>query len=1272
MVTKHESFDELLRREGIALPVLEGIPRCPGPREGEASFAQKRIWINQKLDPRSTVYNVMLTARIEGTLAHAAVEQALETIVERHEALRTCFTTVNGRPFQKIRSGLAAGVNYVDVVGLDGDEVLQIILASRQQTPFHLEMGPLFNVTLVRMTSNVNVLVLAVHHIIFDFVSSQIIFDEFCSLYGQYANGAVDTLPAVPIQYLDYSEWQRSRFELETNDDTLKYWKERLGTGDEIPTLDLPGDGPPTDELGFQPAVEKFVIPLHLAGRVRRMSANSHVSAFAVWLAGFQILLQRYSGAVDVLVCVPHSERDNPDLERVIGFFVNFVVIKLSVEAGRSFESLIRAVHEEYVEATGSRAYPFEKLVEALSPQRHQGVSRLGEVGFGYQHISRSTWDIGALRVRILDPDVPLAKSELSLSIYEAPEQCHGQIEYNAAKYSRAMIRKMAGYFCSLLTNLLDSPDRPVGSITWSRSAGIYGCEIPDENVGGVLSDCLHRTVEDQSRTTPDSMALVMGSVHLTYRALDRGANQIARSLIGRHGVGCDSVVAVCLPRTVESYLCILAVFKSGAVYVPIDRSYPPAYVREMIGSADVTHMILSADGGWCPTAPDGRPVCVVDAAALTLQNDFPQAGDPAGAPVSGEQTAYVCFTSGTTGESKGISVSHRALALHVRSFRKAIGIENVDRVLQFSALGFDVSLEQIFSAWSAGATLLPRGDDVWGVREFVELLDREQVSIANPPTAYWNQVVGLGAASDVHLPSGALRCMIVGGEPMQMEMVRRWRCISHRGIRLINAYGPTEAVITATIREFDSDKACVSGVSVPIGDPLPGRIAYILDGFGLPVPDGVPGELCLAGASLAHGYLKKPRETAEHFCPEPQFGAADPSHAGALIYRTGDLVRRLPDDGSIQYLRRNDDEIKVRGARVRPSFIESLLAGNPQILEAAVVVRDRHVPHPAVSQSQSEGEETDWRWLLDQVPLAFVERSIREVEEANECATSGAAAAGAPREDVMRIVKRTPDFSIVLELKNRDFISTRRNAQKNWVVSRTLDECADELCKLHALTKRFVASSERTEIRGDLSLSAPDCTRGELVMDGQQVMQSWQMPLMRALAGTVTARRGDVLEVGFGMGLSANCIQERGVRSHFIIEANNAIVETAKQWKANYPHADIRIVHSRWEDVIDELGVFDGILFDTYPLTEAEFRRHVVDDTTFAAHFFPLAAEHLRDGGVFTYYSNEIDSLSRTHQRRLLEVFSSFNVSVVHDLQPAANSQNWWTDSMAVVAAYK
>lgn len=1249
-LTREERLREILAREGLAPAPRRGIPRHEGPREGEASAAQRRLWLQQRLDPRSTVYNVLMALRLRGGVRPACVEQALQAIVDRHEALRTRFTALRGRAHQVVMPQVRAALRVVDLAPAGGPAALQRVLVALQGLVFPLERGPLCDFTLVREAPGSDVLVVVLHHLVFDFVSSQIVSSELAALYTAFSVGQPPALPELPVQYLDYSDWHHARLRASDLGTVGDLWREALGSGEDLPLLDIPGDVPGAPGAAPQPACWRFELPAPVTDAVVRLARERGVSRFFVWLTAFELLLHRYAGSDDVMVTVPHSERDEPELEGVVGFFVNPVVSRLRVRRARGFAEHVAAVHADHVAAIGERACPFDVLVDLLTPRRRPGTARLGDYGFGYQRSATGGLRLDGLDVSFVDVTVPIAKSELALSIYEDASGASASLEYNAARFSASMVRRMAETYAGMLSELLADPRRPVGALA---RAGHAEPQAASASRAGTL----HGLLEDQARRTPDVIALVQGDGHVSYGALDRRGDRIAAALVG-HGVASHEAVGVRLSRGIDAYACTLGALKAGAACVPLDRGHPPAYAARVAAVAGLRLVIAEPGDAAALRAALPGATQILAASDLEARDPWRERVPRGRAEPAG--VAYVCFTSGSQGESKGVAVAHAPAVAHLEAFRSTVGIGPGVRVLQFAAHVFDVAFEQVFTAWGAGATLVARGDELWGARELFDFLEREQVEIANPPTAYWSQVVAVAEGSGLSVPR-ALRCMIVGGEALPAARAASFHRLASGAVRLVNAYGPTEAVITATLHPV-SEVDCADGLTaLPIGTPLAGRSAHVLDSCGLPVPPGAVGELWLGG-HLAQGYLGSPRLTAAAFRPAP---AGPP---GARLYATGDWVR-CAEDGTLQFLHRRDDEVKVRGVRVRPGVVEAALLAHPDVLEALVVVRERGGP------TSMPASDAEWSALLARVPPELLEAALDRAESEGDPergAASDHTATHAGSGSAMHIERHQPGFELSLAVDSARFLPALREAQRNWLVNRTLDECAADLRALGTLAEGFVAGSERVAMARDLWSAGARAADGELLLDGQQVMQAWQEPLMAALARAVASSHGDVLEIGFGLGLAAGHIQRCGVRSHVIIEANDSVAESARAWARARPDNVIRVVHARWEDAIEELGAFDGILFDTYPMSEAEFLRHVVGNVTFAAQFFAPAAAHLRPGGVFTYYSNEIDSVSRRHQRLLLEHFAAFRASVVRGLRPAADSQNWWADRMVVIEALR
>jgi hypothetical protein len=503
--------------------------------------------------------------------------------------------------------------------------------------------------------------------------------------------------------------------------------------------------------------------------------------------------------------------------------------------------------------------------------------------------------------------------------------------------------------------------------------------------------------------------------------------------------------------------------------------------------------------------------------------------------------------------------------------------------------------------------------------------LERQRVSSANLPASYWHALLPEIEHRGLDMPH-ALRLLVVGSEPVATEDVELWRRSVGDFPRLVNAYGLTETTIGASLcplgaGEADPDRSRIAS----IGRPIAGVRLYVLDDRLKPAPLGAVGEIHVAGANLSRGYLDQPGWTAEGFLPDPF--AVD---AGGRMYRTGDLGRMLPD-GRLEYVGRRDRQVKVRGYRVELAEIEAALREHPAVRDAVVVLGRPGARHGGRTKPSG--------------PMP-VERS--------------------------RFLRRAPSFQISLDVDDERFVEMPKPELREWLLQRQLDELRDDLVHLDRVAGRFVTGSRRTGIGEGWEESRARYDEDELVIEEQQVMQSWERPLMKAMARIVAETGGDVLEVGFGMGISATFIQEAGVRSHTIVECNQDVIEEFHRWRSRYPDRDIRLVEGKWQDVEDRLDGFDGVFFDTYPVDEEEFREYVLRHITFAQHFFPTAAKCLRKGGIFTYYTNEIDTFSRRHQRLVFEHFDSLSLEVVRGLRPPKDCNYWWADSMVVAKAVR
>jgi amino acid adenylation domain-containing protein len=759
----------------------------------------------------------------------------------------------------------------------------------------------------------------------------------------------------------------------------------------------------------------------------------------------------------------------------------------------------------------------------------------------------------------------------------------------------------------------------------------------------------VHALFCEQAARTPERVAIEFGAQRLRYRELDQRSNQLARHLQDL-GVAAGSRVGVSMERSLELVIGLLGVLKAGASYVPFDPAYPSERLAYMAKDASPQAMLTLSrlrDSAPETSGPTIRVDADWDAIAEQDTGELVDAAGP-------EDLAYVLYTSGTTGRPKGVMVPHRAVCNRLHRGQTTYPMAESDRMLQITSLNFDVSVWEVFAPLLAGArvVLAPRGAELDAARLVALLADRA-ISVVGFVPSMLDPILEQRELSRCR---GTLRRVYCGGEALDAPLVRRF--YARLDAELYNLYGPTEATIDAT--RFACTQS-LDGATVPIGRPIANTRVYILNEDLEPLPVGEDGELFVGGDSLALGYLNQPELTEERFIPDP-FASAP----GQRLYRTGDLAR-YRKDGNIEFRGRIDDQIKIRGFRVELGEIESRLKEHPGVRDAVVVHQHAGAAPTIDPDALIEG--------LAALPETDVEALISELEKLTDAEADFLWAHETdPQVRRRTMIRRHPEFEHFLRFADDEFIRPPNDNQRNWILHRALEEFADDLRHLHEVSKRFVTGSERPEMSDGWSQSEAEYDDSQLVIQGQQVMQDWERPMMKAMAEIVCETRGDVVEVGFGMGISASAIQDNHPRSHTIIEFNENVIRRFETWRRQYPDSDIRLVRGKWQDAVAELETnrYDGVFFDTYSSDEDEYLNDVLNGITFAESFFPTAAALLRTGGVFSYYTNEIDSFSRRHQRLIFEHFDSFNLSVVRSMTPPDDCNYWWADSMAVVKAIK
>lgn len=1224
------------------------------PREGAHALSrtQERFWFLEQLSPGSPFNNIPIALRLIGPLDVDILRRSLHEIIRRHDILRARCVVRDGRPAQIIAPHVDVPLLIEDVSHTreaDRESELQHVLSQEAVRPFDVLAGPLIRLRLFRMAENDHVLSLTLHHIVTDGWSMRIFSHELALLYAAFSKHLVSPLPPLPIQYLDIMADQRQDHWKERCKRQIEYWRERLA---HVPNLlNLPADRPRPEVQGYRGARHHWALGSADVRRLQAVGLKQRTTLFMSLLAAFDIFLSKYSGQTDLCVGTPVANRHQTECEPLIGCFVNTVPLRADLSGDPTFHEFLAQVRATVLGAQAHQEIPFEQLVDALQVARTLGHTPLFQVMFVLENVPDDLLSLDRLSAGRVDVNTQTSVFDLTLEMALKADGSVGAVfEYSRDLFDDETIVRMAGHFQTLIHYIALSPDLQISSLTLLTEPETRQILIECNDTQAAFPDdsCLHQLMEARAEETPEAVALLCGRRSYSYAELNRKANQLARYLRAQ-GVGPEVPIALCVDRSLEMVVGLWGSLKAGAAYVPIDPAYPTS--RQAAILRDVQPKLVLTQQRFAGNLAGH------DIPLFTLDADWPVIAEYADGNLpnlsSPDNLAYILYTSGTTGQPKGAAISHRALVNHSTAVVAQYGLSSTDRVLQFASLSFDVAAEECFPTWLAGATVVLRPNEpVPAFSDFYAFLLDQAITLLNLPTPYWAGWAEEIERTGLVIPA-KVRLVVVGSEKALPESLMRWQRVAGSRIAWCNSYGPTEATITASTYVPEPGIDWTRSITVPIGRPIANVELHVLDAHLQPVPFGLPGELYIGGAGLARGYHRLPALSAEKFLPHP-FS----QRPGERLYRTGDRARRR-QDGHIEFLGRVDEQVKIRGFRIELSDIECHARQHPAVKECRVFLE------PVTFQ--------DWPALLGTVSMDALERMLQEVESVTAAEAQWLYTLEADAEERRKtVIQRKPEFDVYLKVNRGEFLTPPRQNQRNWLLRRALDEFSDDLVALDAISKRFVSGSDRVGIEQAWTASRAEYTPTELIIEGQQVMQDWEAPLMKAMAAIATESRGDVLEVGFGMGISASYIQAGHPRSHTIIECNQDVMNAFVGWSGTYPDRDIRLVQGRWQDVVDQLDQFDSVFFDTYPVSEAEFEEAVINSINFAEAFIPAAAKLLRPGGVFTYYTNEIDSFSRRHQRFLFKHFSSFTLSIVESLRPPEDCHYWWADSMAVVKAVK
>jgi amino acid adenylation domain-containing protein len=917
----------LAERRLLGRAHLSAVERRASAGSARLSFAQAQLWYFSRLAPENPVYNESVNIRKDGAFDSRAFVRAFNEIVRRHEVWRTTFVLIDGEPVQCVGDAPTIDLPVHDLSGRSSEqaerEVASLAVADAL-APYDLARGPLIRPRLVKFADDHHRLYLGVHHLVFDAVSLyQIILPELVVLYDAFAAGHESPLPEPAVRYGDYAEWEREWVKGSTATSRLAYWRNRL---DGVPTVELPLDHPrPMTQL-FRGRRESFRIPAETADALRSLATSLRVTFFQVLAACYAVLLHRYSGQEEVAFATPSDLRQRPELHSVVGMCLTPVVLRCSLAGDPSFVDVARQMRSEVIEAL-SNVVPFLSVVQTVQPDRDLSMNSLFQAVLTLEPemiSSDPSWSL-----HLVGADLGTAKVDLTVELDQRPDgHIDGRVIVNADVFEPDTARRIVGHFLTLVESVTQEPERRVSALRLLQDDELHRqlIEWNATELDPPGATTIHELVSQQARRSPDAIALEYEGRTMSYGELEAAAQGVAARLQAA-GVRRGDVVALDGHRGLEAPVGMLGIMKAGGAYLPLDPMLPPARISFIMHDAGARVMLRQPALLDAVPGPGTGEIVVVPLELSDAGNGCPmmdQAGTQAFAsderdPVSGDDLAYVLYTSGSSGTPKGVPVRHSAVVNLLSSLVREPGLTAADTVLAVSNFSFDAAVPDLWLPLSVGARLVvaPTSALADGSR-LAAMIDRAAVTYLWATSTTWQLLVEAGWAGKHGLVA------LSGGEPLGAGLAD---AISERSAQLWNTYGPTETTVTSTLDRVER------GHRITIGRPIANTKVYVLDRFGQPVPVGVPGELSIAGAGVADGYLNRPDETAERF-------SDDPFNPGERMYRTGDLVRQLVD-GRLQHMGRLDDQIKLRGYRIELGELESVLRLHPGVASAAVALTD-------------------------------------------------------------------------------------------------------------------------------------------------------------------------------------------------------------------------------------------------------------------------------------------------------------------------------------------
>ncbi|MFY0567872.1 MupA/Atu3671 family FMN-dependent luciferase-like monooxygenase [Archangium lansingense] len=939
------------------------IARVPRDRSLPLSFSQQRLWYLDQLEPGNVAYNNPSALRLSGPLNAAALERALNEVVRRHEALRSTFVLEDSGPVQRIAESLTVPLPVVplDVEG-DRDEAIARWASEEARRPFDLAAGPLIRAALLRVDDTEHVLLVTPHHIVSDGWSAGVMMKELAVLYAAFVSGAASPLPELTVQYVDYAAWQHEWLRGPALEKELSWWKQTLA---DVPVLRLPTDKPRPAVQSYRGAQHRFIVPRRVADALGALAKREGATPFMVLMAAYQVLLSRYSGQEDFAVGTAVAGRSRPEFESLVGCFINSLPLRAELSGDPSFVELLGRARRTALAAFAHQEAPFEKLVDALHVSRDLGHTPIFQTLLVLHNVPMPTVQLAGLTLSGMELHAGAAKLDLALELRETADGLWGGLEYNTDLFDAETIARMGGHFVRLLEGIAAAPEHRLSSLTLLSEAERRQLLVEwNPTQASPSSATVLELFEAQVARTPDAPAVADAGEVLSYRELAARSWRIA-SLLRRQGVGPEHVVALALERPTDVVSSILGTLAAGGAWLPLDISNPPERLKLVLEDAGARVVLTREAMSGRFALGEGRPVLAVESAASESAVLPASRAEP-------HHAAYVLFTSGSTGRPKGVVVEHRQLVHATRARFEVYGTPGI--CVPLSPFTFDASLAGLFWTLLHGGTLrFPDSGVMDDPRALAASLAQHGVTHLIGVPVLYAQILAAAPAGGL----SSLRAVTVGGEACPRDLVRA----HHEALpntALFNEYGPTEATIWSTVHKVDPADLG----SVPIGRAIPGARVYVLDERLQPIPVGVPGELYIGGAGVARGYLKRPELTSERFVADP----FDTS-SGARLYRTGDRVR-WRKDGVLEFLGRQDGQVKVRGFRIETGEVEAALAAHSGLREVAVATREdgrggrRLVGYVVPHQRPGPTADALRAFLRERlpeymVPSAFVEREV-------------------------------------------------------------------------------------------------------------------------------------------------------------------------------------------------------------------------------------------------------------------------------------------------------